>query len=164
MEEFRTIVDYPNYSVSNLGNIRNDKTKKILKASIDSFGYCRVCLKKKAIRIHKLVGGAFLKDNPNNYTEIDHIDNNKNNNAVSNLTWISRSGNVCKIPKYKGQFGSIYKGIYFHKKNNNWCASITVDMVKTHLGSFQTEILAVEKRNNYILDNSLSHYLNIILL
>ena len=35
MEEFRTIVDYPNYSVSNLGNIRNDKTKKILKASID---------------------------------------------------------------------------------------------------------------------------------
>ena len=31
MEEFKKIENYNNYSVSNLGNIRNDKTGRILK-------------------------------------------------------------------------------------------------------------------------------------
>ena len=31
MEEYKKIQGFDNYSISNLGNVRNDKTKRILK-------------------------------------------------------------------------------------------------------------------------------------
>ena len=63
-EEFRVIKDFENYSVSNLGNVRNNKTNIILKPYINSHKYCSVSIfdngkKKKNIRIHRLVGNAF---------------------------------------------------------------------------------------------------------
>lgn len=36
------------------------------------------------VSIHRLVAEAFL-DNPNHYTDVDHIDKNTYNNNVSNL-------------------------------------------------------------------------------
>jgi hypothetical protein len=38
MEEYRIIKGYENYSVSNFGNVKNNKTDKILKPKIDN-GY-----------------------------------------------------------------------------------------------------------------------------
>ena len=49
------------------------------------------CIKQK--RIHILVAEAFIH-NPNNYTEINHKDENKGNNCVENLEWCSRTYNV----------------------------------------------------------------------
>lgn len=49
--------------------------------------------KKRQVRIHRLVAEAFIP-NPNNYTEINHKDENKYNNHVENLEWCSRSYNV----------------------------------------------------------------------
>lgn len=43
--------------------------------------------------IHQLVAKAFLP-NPNNYTEIDHIDTNPSNNFVENLQWVSHEQNM----------------------------------------------------------------------
>jgi len=43
--------------------------------------------------IHQLVAEAFV-ENPNNYTEIDHIDQNKKNNHYTNLRWIDRFTNA----------------------------------------------------------------------
>jgi hypothetical protein len=45
MEEFRKIQNY-NYSISNLGNVRNDRTNKILQPGINSRGYYHVSLYK----------------------------------------------------------------------------------------------------------------------
>ncbi len=42
-EMFITIIEYPDYEVSNYGNVRNKKTGKILKPSI-VYGYYRVGL------------------------------------------------------------------------------------------------------------------------
>lgn len=50
--------------------------------------------------IHKLVAETYL-DNPNNYPQVDHIDENKLNNNISNLQWIDNQRNCeksfCKI-------------------------------------------------------------------
>jgi len=39
MEEYKKITGFENYSVSNLGNVRNDKRDKMLKPNIDKDGY-----------------------------------------------------------------------------------------------------------------------------
>jgi hypothetical protein len=49
--------------------------------------------------IHQLVAEAFIS-NPNNYTEIDHIDRNKFNNHYTNLRWITRFENASN-PNHK---------------------------------------------------------------
>lgn len=53
--------------------------------------------------IHQLVAQTFIP-NPNNYTEIDHIDRNKKNNSKSNLRWTTRFENMsswCRDDEYR---------------------------------------------------------------
>lgn len=63
---------------------------KELKMTIDKDGYKRVCLcknnHKQYVMVHKIVANAFIS-NPNNYTCINHKDENKGNNNVGNLEW-----------------------------------------------------------------------------
>lgn len=43
--------------------------------------------------VHRLVAKAFL-DNPNNYTEVNHKDENPQNNTVENLEWCDHRYNI----------------------------------------------------------------------
>ena len=43
MEEWRVITDFPNYSVSNYGNVINTKTNKMMKLNIKG-GYHNIML------------------------------------------------------------------------------------------------------------------------
>ena len=94
-EEFRKIAGYDNYSVSNLGRVRNDITQKIMKLTLRS-RYFSIVLRKdgkiKSFSIHRLVACAFI-DNPENKSYVDHIDNNKLNNHVDNLRWCTNREN-----------------------------------------------------------------------
>lgn len=48
--------------------------------------------KKKSAYVHRLVANAFV-ENPNGYTEINHLDENKQNNAANNLEWTTHKLN-----------------------------------------------------------------------
>lgn len=79
------------YQVSNFGRVWSIGSQKYLKGFIDKDGYIRVYLtakngKTKIEKIYRLVALAFL-DNPNNYTQVNHKDENKQNNCVDNLKW-----------------------------------------------------------------------------
>ena len=103
MEEWKDIKDYEGlYQVSSCGrvkslNYRHAGTEKILKQSTDKSGYKVVSLsqnnKMKAYKVHRLVATAFL-DNPNDYKEINHIDECKYNNFVENLEWCTHKYNA----------------------------------------------------------------------
>ena len=87
-EEWKCVLDYENYEVSNLGNVRNKKTGRILK-SYDKGGYAVVGLSKtkgKIFQVHRLVCQAFIL-NPENKPQVNHIDKNGLNNNVKNLEW-----------------------------------------------------------------------------
>lgn len=94
------------YQVSNFGrvqsldrrDIRNRFWKgKILSQQVEKLGYCSVKLCKNGIqkreKVHRLVALAFV-ENPNNYKEINHKDENKQNNRSENLEWCTRQYNV----------------------------------------------------------------------
>ena len=79
MEEYKKVTNYDNYSISNFGNVRNDKYDRILKLQSSGRGYYFIKLfnngKKITINVHRLVAFAFIK-NLDNKTCVDHIDNN----------------------------------------------------------------------------------------
>lgn len=94
MAEWRKINGWP-YSVSDDGQVRNDRNGHILKAAENS-GYHRVCLwdhgKGKNCSVHRLVAIAFLP-NDDKKPEVNHKDGNKGNNVVGNLEWVTGAEN-----------------------------------------------------------------------
>lgn len=91
------------YQVSNLGNVKSlprrgtYSTPHILAVTKDQKGYLMVGLSKNSKlttrRVHRLVAEAFIP-NLDNLPEVNHLDENKNNNTVSNLEWCTRKYNV----------------------------------------------------------------------
>lgn len=65
MEEWRKIDEFPNYIVSNFGNVMNVKTNKMLKLSHKS-GYYNVSLTNennyKTMKVHRLVAISFIEN------------------------------------------------------------------------------------------------------
>ncbi len=92
MENWKKIKGFENYSVSDLGRVRNDKTGRIMKTPCRKNGYPRVHLyddmKGSCKTVHRLVAETFIP-NPENLPQVNHKDGNKMNNSVINLEWVS---------------------------------------------------------------------------
>jgi len=81
------------YQVSNQGNVRSlrayaKKRGRLLALRTNYSGYIQTDLcknsKKYTFRVNRLVAEAFIP-NPHHYPQVNHIDENKKNNDVSNL-------------------------------------------------------------------------------
>jgi len=117
MEVWKPVRDFEDYyAVSNMGNVkalsrsivsnsrwgcRYTRTlKERMITPVDNgTGYLQVRLwvngKSFAKYVHQLVVEAFINKPRSDY-EVDHIDNDKTNNSVENLAWISHSENMRK--------------------------------------------------------------------
>jgi hypothetical protein len=92
--EWRIISEKPNYSVSTNGDVKNNKTGRILKLHLGTSGYLQVMLGRKTtpLYVHRLVATTFI-ENPNGLPQVDHINGDKTDNRVENLRWVSVSEN-----------------------------------------------------------------------
>lgn len=92
-EVWKSIKGYEGlYEVSTCGNVRNARTKRILKPRGDGNGLenkVRLIKDKegKNFYVYRLVAEAFIP-NPNNLPEVGHLDGNKANNNITNLKWM----------------------------------------------------------------------------
>lgn len=99
MDERWVKVDgYPAYSISTEGRIRHDRTGHIKKQTQNYLGYAVVCLSCgdghcKTVLVHLLMAKAFLPPKPAWADEVNHKDGDKMNPRLSNLEWITSSGN-----------------------------------------------------------------------
>ena len=128
------------YKVSDLGNVKNVKTNRILKPYIRNGKYPAVNLsvdaKRRSVNIHTLVAESFLNHTNNRDTVVDHINNIGTDNRLSNLQIISHRENCSKDRK---GYTSKYTGVSWNKKNRKWVTMISIDGELKYLGSFDTE-------------------------
>lgn len=97
LETFVKIDGFENYEVSNLGKVRNIKSGRIIKPRLGKDGYLRHSLyrhdKRIYLLLHRIIAIAFI-DNPKEKPCINHIDENKLNNDLSNLEWCTIKENI----------------------------------------------------------------------
>ena len=109
-EEWRDIAGYEGkYQVSNLGRVKSLNYKrtgkhKILKLLKGSDGYFYIGLCKNGIKknnlVHRLIAQSFI-ENPDDFPEVNHRDENKQNNKVSNLEWCTHQYNNTYLSKHR---------------------------------------------------------------
>ena len=135
MEEIWKEIDgYPNYMVSNLGNVKSlervimksNGKRQTIKETIrkgvkDKDGYLIVTLydeyhNMKNIKIHRLVAQAFIP-NPNNLPEVNHKDEDKTNNNVDNLEFCTTRFNLTYGNRLKKVIEKISKKCYQYDLN-----------------------------------------------
>jgi hypothetical protein len=147
MEEYRKIANY-NYSISNLGNVRNDTTQLVKQPYVARDGYYVINLyennKIKYMKVHRLVATVFIA-NPDNKPFVDHIDNNRLNNNINNLRWCTQREN-CMNSSIRNDNSSGVKGVSWHKKTKKWNARIMIDGIQISLGYYDSVEEAAKAR------------------
>lgn len=142
MEVWRDVVGYNGkYKVSTYGQIMSFAmgNSKIMKQPLNTTGYKIVRLSLngeiKTRTVHQLVAEAFLNHKPCGHSLIiDHIDNDKLNNKVSNLQLITQRSNTSKDKKNKT---SKYTGVCLDR--GKWRAAAWCNGKNFLIGRFDCE-------------------------
>lgn len=103
---WKDIIGYEGlYQISDTGEIkslakmagRSRRKERILKTYLDKDGYVKVILcknnKTHFLSVHRLLAEVFIP-NPFNYEQINHKDENKKNNNLTNLEWCTCKYNI----------------------------------------------------------------------
>tara|TARA_R100000988_G_C4003300_1_gene170654 strand:- start:1882 stop:2367 length:486 start_codon:yes stop_codon:yes gene_type:complete len=93
-------------------------------------------------QLHRVIAEHFIPNpNPEEFTEIHHINHNRSDNRIENLCWISKSDNLRATQNRKGY--------WWNNKRKKYVAQIRIDKKKNPkiLGRFNMEC---EARAKYI--------------
>lgn len=154
MEIWKDIKNYEgHYQVSNCGNVRSIKKstpitlKQFISKQVD---YYAVGLwlngKSTIIRTHTLVAEAFLGARPHKYV-VDHIDQNKHNNHIDNLRYVTYSQNhMNKSFMSNSTTGTI--GVSIETRTGRYRSHIKINGKQKHLGYFDNIEDAIKARKD----------------
>lgn len=159
MEEWKQIEvngKQTNYEVSTKGRVRNVKTGRIMKLHINHRGYLKLNLyvnkKRMNFTVHRLVALAFIPNNDTEKTEVNHIDENKTNNCVENLEWVTPKENMNHgtVQERKGKsLSKTMKGTPSHLKIKIRC--VELDRIFESLTEASQELGLHESNLSYCL-------------
>lgn len=117
----------------------------------NAFGYIQIKIDRKDYYAHRIVWVMHNGSIPKGMF-IDHIDNDKSNNRISNLRLATKSQNGCNKPKNKNNTSG-FKGVSFHKGIGKYVAQIKVNNKGKSLGAYNTAedaALAYQKESSII--------------
>lgn len=140
------------YQISDLGRVKSFRKKAPYIMSVSIERYCQVRFKitpkNYYFRVHKLVAMVFLNHKPDGTQTIvvDHINNEKLDNRLSNLQLITQRENVAKIILTNKT--SKYKGVSYRKKEKVYSSCVIYNGKNINLGCFKTEDEASEYYQN----------------
>ena len=151
-----SIEGFSKYLIYENGDIYTNGIRKgFMKPYLTKKGYKRLNLrddngKLNRFYIHRLVALAYIP-NPENKPQVDHIDQNKTNNHLSNLRWASIKENQHNIkqPSCNNKLGekniclTTYKGYKYYRFIKK------IDGT-THQKHFKTLEEAISYKNNYL--------------
>ena len=163
-EMWKPVLGYEDYyEVSNLGRIRryahnnpHHNSDGLLRPSIRR-GYYHVVLCVNGIRksfsVHRLVASSFIP-NPNRFLYVNHKDENKLNNIVTNLEWCSAryntnyGSNLDRRGKTRKEKHSGYKAVVVTDLYGNLIKRFeTVTECSKYLGTHRSNIAKIIKSN-----------------
>ena len=96
---------------------------QVVNVKPNASGYLQVNvpIRNTTTLVHRLVAETFI-DNPQGYTEIDHVNRNKSDNSVANLRWVTHSENMSNSSK--------------HKRRSSWQNIVATDLVTGEVYEF----------------------------
>lgn len=112
-EEWKDVLEFPGYSISNTGEVISDKTGKVLSQNVNQQGIPNVGmfidgkLSRRSVAV--LVAEAFLP--PSRFPHFNtptHLDGDKENNHVENLVWRPRWFAI----QYQRQFYDVHVSMH----------------------------------------------------
>lgn len=92
------------YEVSNLGRVRNRRTKIIQKGTINSEGYHIVSIGNKNYRTHRVILQSWNPRIDFEDLTVDHINGKRADNRLENLRWISMEDNTLAMLNNRAKF------------------------------------------------------------
>ena len=120
------VINYPDCSIYEDGRVyskrREGSQGLFLKQRLwRGYKIVEVCKngKSKIFRVHRLIALHYIP-NPENKTDVHHIDGNKQNNKLNNLMWATHQENMNGFKKKYISNTSGYKNIFYDKINNKW--------------------------------------------
>lgn len=143
MDKSRDIKGYEKlYSVNTDGEVFSKRKKKNVKWQENGNGYLTVTLydnyKYKKFYVHRLIAEYFI-DNPNSYSQVNHKDHDRSNNAISNLEWVTRQQNTQYSLPRKDKLHSQFKGVTWREREKKWFTRIKLNGKEISLGYHKDE-------------------------
>jgi len=161
--EWRDVVGYEGlYKVSSHGHILKISNMTLLRLSPSKdSGYVAVALSKnnksRSVMFHRVVAEAFLP-NPENKSDVNHMDGIRHNNVLDNLQWMTHAENIQYSFNNLGRISNLtgkrhvrriflnksskYKGVQWNKADKRWRTMISFKNRQYFLGGFKNELEA----------------------
>lgn len=104
MEQFITLNAFPNYEISiTLPHvIRKKGSEKLVNQTLNNAGYFQVSLDGMTYLVHRVIAQQFI-ENPDNLSDVNHINKHRTDNRIENLEWVSHKNNLKQRKPFKKQ-------------------------------------------------------------
>lgn len=113
---------FENFEITKCGKVIRKKDGKEMKCCVDTAGYVKFSPRfngeKVQAKVHRLVATLYL-ENPNGYTQVNHINGIKTDNRVENLEWCTSKHNINHAHQNKLATNSHLKKQVIQKNVNN---------------------------------------------
>ena len=148
---FVPIPGFPGYEINLNGQVWSHRSGRMLAGSISGRGYRQFSMRNVDLKFHCLtlarsLGIAFLGIDANSKLQVDHRDEDKLNDNISNLR-IASSRENCHNVSITSRNTSGHRGVAWSKASGNWVVRIMFGGKNLNLGRFNdiNEAAAVRK-------------------